>query len=234
MSIHKGPLPIVTSNLILAFDALNYQSYPGSGDTWYDVSKTSDSGSLINGPVFSTEGKKSISFDGTNEYVNINYSGVFSTTSYTIMFWAKSNVLSSLKTFVGFSDSSAPSGPQAYYCHNIQQWVGDPNEILSFVSSGTGYQYYRFTPDVSLTDWNFYCEVITPSNIKTYVNDIVYYDSSSITVRNNFDKIWLGTRNAPSEQNLNGYMANFFLYERGLTNEEILQNYNALKPRFRS
>ena len=232
MSIYKGTPPIVTDNLVLAFDALNYESYSGGSGTWFDISKSQINSTLYNGPTFTTEGKASLLFDGTNEYAEINFEGNFATTAYTIMFFVKSNVQSALKTFVGFSDSNAPAGPEAFYCHNIQQWSGTPNEVLSFVSSGTGYQYYRFTPNVNLTDWNFYCEVITPTTIKTYVNDVVYYDSSNITARNNFDKIWLGTRGAPSNQNLDGYMANFMLFEKEFSHQEVLQNYTSLKSRF--
>ena len=37
MSCHAGP-NAVESGLVLSLDAANLKSYPGSGDTWFDVS----------------------------------------------------------------------------------------------------------------------------------------------------------------------------------------------------
>jgi hypothetical protein len=43
---------IVTNGLVLALDAGNTKSYPGSGTTWTDLS-SSNSGTLVNDPTFS-------------------------------------------------------------------------------------------------------------------------------------------------------------------------------------
>ena len=104
--------------------------------------------------------------------------------------------------------------------------------MVSFLSTGGGYQSFSSDTGLTITDWNFYCIVITPSNIKFITNSTVQRDSGSPTARNNFDKIWLATRRSGADQQFNGKIANFMLYEKELTTTEVLQNYNALKGRF--
>ncbi len=68
-STHVNP-KIVTDGLVLALDAANSKSYPGSGTAWNDISGNSNNGTLTNGPTFSSADGGSILFDGTNDYIN--------------------------------------------------------------------------------------------------------------------------------------------------------------------
>lgn len=83
---------IVTNGLVLALDAANNKSYPGSGVTWYDLSGNGNNGTLTNGPTFNVGNLGSIVFDGTNDYVSFNNSGTstsfdFGTGDMTFTFW---------------------------------------------------------------------------------------------------------------------------------------------------
>ena len=69
MAYSYGP-SIVKSGLVLALDAANRKSYPGSGTVWSDLSGNNITGSLVNGPTYSSANGGSIVFDGTNDYVN--------------------------------------------------------------------------------------------------------------------------------------------------------------------
>jgi len=51
MGFSRGP-KIVTDGLVLALDAANTKSYPGSGTTWNDLSGNGNTGTLNNGPTF--------------------------------------------------------------------------------------------------------------------------------------------------------------------------------------
>ena len=70
MSTKYSP-QIVTSGLVLALDAANKVSYPGTGTTWYDLSGNGNTGTITNGPTFSNVNLGTIVFDGTNDYVSI-------------------------------------------------------------------------------------------------------------------------------------------------------------------
>jgi len=62
---------IVTDGLVLCLDAASKRSYPGTGTTWTDL-KGGNSGTLTNGPTFSSDNGGSIVFDGTNDWLDIN------------------------------------------------------------------------------------------------------------------------------------------------------------------
>jgi hypothetical protein len=62
---------IVRDSLVLALDAADKNSYPGSGTSWYDLSG-GYTGTLTNGPTFSAANLGSIVFDGINDYVDTN------------------------------------------------------------------------------------------------------------------------------------------------------------------
>ena len=71
MSFNNGPT-IVTNGLVLALDAGDRNSYPGTGTTWRDLSGNNNNGTLTNGPTFNTGSLGSIVFDGVDDYVLIN------------------------------------------------------------------------------------------------------------------------------------------------------------------
>lgn len=62
MSVSRGP-KIVTNGLIACFDAGNPQSYPGSGNTWYDISGYGHDATFLSTPDWH-EGSGFMAFDG--------------------------------------------------------------------------------------------------------------------------------------------------------------------------
>ena len=61
------PTDIVTNGLVLFLDANNTNSYPGSGTSWYDLSGNGNTGTLTNGPTFSSVNGGTIVFDGIDK-----------------------------------------------------------------------------------------------------------------------------------------------------------------------
>jgi len=84
-----GP-KIVKDGLVLALDAANAKSYPGTGTTWEDLSGNNNC-TLTNGPTFDSENGV-IVFDGTNDL------GVVSQIS------APTNTSTSIEVFMRFND----------------------------------------------------------------------------------------------------------------------------------
>ena len=95
---------IVTDGLVLCLDAASKRSYPGTGTVWADL-KGGNNGTLTNGPTFDAGNGGSLTFDGTNDYVEIANSSQFhnqrmtasiwinpqtvNTSNYTHLFWKK-------------------------------------------------------------------------------------------------------------------------------------------------
>src|SRR6056300_501137 len=74
MSVFGGP-DIVTDGLVLHLDAANRKSYPLSGSTIYDLSGNGNNGTFgasTAAPTFSGDNGGCLSFDGSNDYININ------------------------------------------------------------------------------------------------------------------------------------------------------------------
>ena len=69
---------VVTDGLVLYLDAANPKSYINGSTSWRDMAGSVYSGTLTNGPTFSSDNYGSIVFDGANDYVN---SSVYSTTA---------------------------------------------------------------------------------------------------------------------------------------------------------
>ena len=61
---------VVTDGLVLCLDAGNVKSYPGSGTTWTDLSGKGNTGTLTNGPTYSSANGGSIVFDGVDDRVS--------------------------------------------------------------------------------------------------------------------------------------------------------------------
>ena len=84
-----APPTIVTRGLIMWFDAASLNSYSGSGTTWKDISSTQRTGTLTNGPTYSTTNGGIFSFDGTDDYVSVT--GTNTLTEATLIAWLKRN-----------------------------------------------------------------------------------------------------------------------------------------------
>ena len=95
MGLSHSP-SLVLSGLTLCLDAANTKSYVGSGTTWTDLSGNSNTGTLTNGPTYSSANGGSIVFDGTNDYATISFNSVFNVTSnpFTVIVWNKKNTSS--------------------------------------------------------------------------------------------------------------------------------------------
>ena len=82
---------IVTEGLVLALDAGNTKSYPGSGTTWTDLSGKGNNGSLtsMNGNNYNSANGGYLDFDGSIDQINCGSSDdfAFGTGDFTIEFW---------------------------------------------------------------------------------------------------------------------------------------------------
>ena len=88
MGVYAGP-EINESGLVLCLDAGNTKSYPGSGTAWTDLSGRGNTGTLVNGPTYSSVNGGSLSFNGSNQYVQ--GSGSVTTNTMTFLVWMKRN-----------------------------------------------------------------------------------------------------------------------------------------------
>jgi hypothetical protein len=214
----------ITDGLVLCLDAANSKSYPGSGTTWTDLSGNGNTGTLTNGPTYSSSNGGNIVFDGSNDYVSFTSNPPL-TNQISVDVWV--NLTATTPNGNGWILGREGSYRLTYASSSFQ-WV------CATVNNGW---YTAGTPvGANLTTTNSIINVVGTydgSNNRIYVNGILISTGSAISgnilttgnyylVRSDAGNIDYGKLNMYSHK----------LYNRALTAQEIQQNFNATKSRF--
>ena len=104
MAIEYNNPKIVTDGLVLALDAANPKSYPGSGTTWSDLAGNNDA-TLTNGPTFDSGNSGSFVFDGIDDYADSGNPSI-SDGKLTVNAWIKISAGSIYQHIVDSSSNS--------------------------------------------------------------------------------------------------------------------------------
>ena len=219
MAFNYSP-KVVTDNLVLYLDAANTRSYPGTGTTWNDISRSENTTcTLVNGPTFSTTNAGIITTDGVNDYMSITLP-TFSST-YSISFWVR--------------PISLPAGAGSEI-----QLFGSPSDVASisfFASISNVYKFISWngstgrtgTTTVSLNTWyNFV--MVNSTNTIFYLNGNVDGTFANTATLNSGAATFASIGGA---RYLNANFGIISFYNKALSSTEVLQNYNAQKSRFR-
>jgi hypothetical protein len=222
---------IVTDGLVLNVDAGFVGSYPSTGITWYDLSGNAYSGTLTNGPTFSTNNSGVLIFDGADDNLPIsaNASQLNLSDSFTIQMCLKPYVVNPTVANVtnkGLFLCANPSGATTNtYLHIL---IRDQVFMFGFY----GNDLYDYSNPLTANTWyivNFRFNNSTKLR-SIWVNgnkNVEQNAGSNLNLANGAVTI-CGTYNTP----FNGELASTLVYNRALTDSEITQNYNALKGRF--
>lgn len=223
MSFYHGPT-VVTNGLILSLDAADKNSYPGSGTTWRDMSGNNRTGTLTNGPTFSSANGGNIVFDGTNDYVDFGTTDLSITRDFTISFWINGFGSGNRDVF-----NKGYGSPYGLYI--IKTTAGN----LSSQASLTSGFYQVDTTATSFTGINHFSFVRNNTNGAWYINGAA--ENSATISGNNISqdasKTWRFGGNFDFVIGaFSGNLYNFMIYNVPLTALQVLQNYNATKSRF--
>jgi hypothetical protein len=259
MGFYRGP-SIVRDGLIFYLDAANTKSYPGTGTTWFDNSGYGTNGTLVNGPTFSSANGGIIVLDGVNDRVsntvnltqinNITNSSPF-TFSSTLRLLAMPVVSAADVGGILMKGSYNPS-----YGLNII-FSGDSGGVRTTARiyyglrnlTGTagvtpGYGQIAESSNSSLTVGQWYkVDMVhefagTTHTLRLYINGVLDKQTTStnalypINFQNTAAMSISNQVIGGNELSLNIEISNTQIYNRALTAQEILQNYNATKSRF--
>jgi hypothetical protein len=227
MAFGNGP-SIVTSGLVLSLDAADRNSYVGSGTVWRDMSGNNNTGTLTNGPTFSSANGGSIVFDGTNDHVLVNTAASIPTgaTARTVNIW---------------------------FFTNPSTWAADVNNLFQYGGSTTRTSFgIDFAAYPVMEVWTYADDITFSSsfaqtgwkNITVTYNGattILVYENGSFkqtktlagALNTTATNVWIGSLNpAITAGFFTGSIATTQIHNRALSATEIAQNYNALKSRF--
>jgi hypothetical protein len=227
---------IVTSGLVLNLDAGWYNSYSGT-TTWFDRSGNGNNGTLVNGPTFNGSSQGSIVFDGTDDYVNC---GNLSTlNNITVQMFV--NVTSNTGNYRAFAAAKGVS--QDYDSgFNIDMLIGSSTSFSNCnieggflrIPGGTNFMQ----SSVPFGTWCNICFTVSPTYIQFYLNGVPQYGTARLNNASStigMNSLSIGRRpivDSAVNSYINAKISNTQIYNRALSAQEVLQNYNAQKSRF--
>ena len=211
---------IPTDGLVLAWDAANRKSYPGSGATIYDLSGNGNNGTLVNTPTF---GKSSVA--------DINVLK-FTAGSEQWMYSATPDMSTTTSTVIGaarYSASVTTGRTINGYTNNwlMGHWDGT---TLNYYANGWISAVDNGPAD---TNWRIYSTLNNqPSDsYSMYVNGELEAGPSNAGSQgpNGFQ---VGRYYNNSTEFSDGEFSFLLVYNRILSEDEIVQAYNAMRSRF--
>lgn len=236
--------PIVKNGLVLNVDPANKKSYVGSGNTIYDLSKNKYTGTLTNGPVYSSSNAGKLTFDGTDDFINVGaLSGSFS--SFTVFVWFRPTSVSNYKNVIdcnfSYNGTTGNIGPRLEMTS-----TGYLGWIYSNVTNNNDLYYSHGVRSSGLPANSWHCAAITYNG--TSNTSVTYYNGLNTGIARTGGTGgsatgFIGVMNnviigkgfhlaAATQRSLVGDCSVVQIYNRDLTASEILQNYIATKGRF--
>jgi len=224
MALSHSPR-IVTDGLVLCLDASDPQSYSGSGTTWKDRSGNGLIGT-INGATFNST-SKTFSFDGTDDYISLNGNVTVPAVGFTVMMAINVNDSQSSSSWNYWFRQTAngghnyefgqygTSGNRFHFKDNINQ----SSSYMTATLDSSGFTIFHFgstSSSYSFFSRNAEAKVLSNGNAGwTGGNDIT------------FDQFFRAGSSYYGAE-----IGNILIYNKELSQAEVLQNYNAQKSKF--
>jgi len=226
MSYNNGP-KIITDGLVLYLDAGNSKSYPGSGNTWYDISNTigniditsrNNDWSFVNDPQTAQKCIYNTTNRTSNAGINMLTNTGFNKNAGTIEIWLKPTDNTGAAGLFVNGDGVTYTNVTGWF------WFGGWNSNSTI--------YFRQTGTLGIR-WDI---IGANSRINMFKNTTVlssYVGNATQTanVGTTTGQLFNGHVRGDNAQ-FKGYCNNYRIYNRYLTDDELKQNHTALKGRF--
>ena len=233
MAAEGGP-NISEDGLVLALDASNSKSYPGSGTVWKDLSGNENHFTLFNTPTFNSNGY--FTFNGVNNYARstntIDLSSV-NAVSVEVVFKVPS-VTANEMVFEHTSNWNSNNGAFGAFTNSKGNLASSPSTD-NFMHMNSEAGILNSGPSTDLTTFNFNVMMYSNANGVTHYNNnsqpAISTDISSTVT--NFANAYTYIASRGGTTFYDGMDLAFIrIYSRELTTEEISQNYNATRRKF--
>lgn len=212
---HSPKIP--TSGLVLAWDAANPKSYPGSGATIYDLSGNGNNGTLVNSPGYTksaTAGVNVITFNAASQQWIYSATPNMASTTSTVIGAARYSSVVNARTINGYANNWLMGHWDGttlnYYA---QGWIS----AVDNGPSDTDWRIYSTLNNQPADSWSLYA-----NNSLVVSNAAGSQGPSGIAV---------GRYPAGTEY-LTGEFSFVFVYNRILTTQELTTVYESFETRF--
>ena len=217
MGISAGPSG-VSDGLVFQLDAANFRSYSGSGLTANGL-VGGIGGTLVNGVGFGTTNNGFFTFDGSNDYINFGNSSTLQQSSGTLSAWAKASSPGG-----GYRGIIAKQGVYGlFYTDSVlvaYDWAADAPRSTGINIADNAWKNVVLTYQSGVSN-----------GTRIYINGVSVL-TTTITIQSQGANLFGGAE-ANASQFAACQISSFNMYSRALTAQEVLQNYNATKGRYR-
>jgi hypothetical protein len=221
-------IPVNTSGLTIYVDSNTSLSYSG-GTTWYSLATgTTYNATLFNSPTFNSGTPAYFSFDGTNDYADFGGSSAGANNqSWSWGGWFRVNQSTSDRVIFQRGLDGSGTG------FSIATYKDNTNKLSHFVVVGTNGAQTQGTTTLQNGTWYYGSGVFTfgnPESVKLYLNGSLERTTSrtiNTALRSSTVGWRLGVGNGPTYYPSN--ISTFELYNRALSDSEVLANFNATK-----
>lgn len=227
----------VTDGLVLCLDSSNIKSYISGSDTWSDLSGNNitasfnnpGSSSFSNGAIVFTP-SSSIVDSPIGSFYRITDSRISSlTTELTLETWVNPSILevgtpSSRPVSPRITEAGQPIGFGLYF-----------NKIAVEINTTTGWNTSQITnTNIAPNQWVHITQTTSDSvkSFKTYINGTLVRDTTFTGTPNSGGGLLIGQGFYGGSYNYSGSIAIVKYYNRALTLNEVVQNFNATRTRF--
>jgi hypothetical protein len=229
----------VTDGLVLHLDAANTKSYPGTGTAWNDLSGNNNH-FTINATAFNSANKY-MDFNGSYGCAKKIDSDLVVTGDVTAVVWTR--ILNSATAWRTLFRGLSSGGDHQVIIQQGDWNIGmyDNTNASGFNSSGFSQQSL---PGYGTTQWNMlvwrWNNSVSPYYSFSYNDspEVIRGSITSVNARFKSGICSIGAYNNAAQTNPSnasqywGDISSVALYNRVLTNEEIKQNFNALRGRY--
>jgi hypothetical protein len=239
MTVAYNP-SIITSGLVLYLDAGNPKSYPGTGTSWYDLAG-SGSTFTINATAYNSTGPKYMDFNGSFGCAKKIDSDFIISGDVTCVCWTR--ILNSTANWRTLFRGLSSGGDHQVIVEAGAYRIGmyDNTNATGFNDSGLS---QVSIPGYGTSQWNML--VWRWKNAATPYYNLSYNDTpgtirgsnNSINTRFKHGFCSIGAYNDGVQSNPSaasqywGDISSISLYNRYLTDAEVLQNFNTQRTRY--
>ena len=223
MGVNYNP-QIVTNGLTLALDAANPKSYIGSGTAWNDLSGNNNNGTLVNGVAYTANNTGALILDGANDHIASFPTQISGTGAKSIGVW----FLSTSTNRQGLCGTRVDAVTNQGWVFVINRTTA--GNLTYFVTGGS---QIEIAAGITTNTWYYAMVTFASSTARLYLNGVFLGSVGSFTSPSSstYNGI-IGSEGATITGLFAGRIGAVQIYNRAITDEEVLENYNAYRGRY--
>jgi hypothetical protein len=204
-----------------------YAFQEGSGTTTADGSGNTNTGTLTNGPVWTTQGKygNALSFDGVNDFVSVPDNATLDLAGTgTIEAWVRINATNWWHGVIakGNANSSA--------VHNYGIEITDTNRVRCILANGAAFQEFDSTITIAANQFRHLACTWDGTTLSLFIDGVLNNSTAQgLTPAGNTSPLYIGQFGGNADR-LNGTIDEVRIYNRALSQAEIQQDMNTPIP----